>query len=157
MPELKLLPNRQPRLNVTGAAPPMDNNPGPANPSANIPQRPPPNDFALVETIPKRISLPMGTSAIPFQIYVPNNQVPSFSYTSIRGPAVFNKYVITRNCLAKFLQTPYLSNRCCILATLLMVWSVYRVIRRGLVVCPSWFLHWAHQTGASARRTGTTT
>ncbi|KAL5962132.1 hypothetical protein TSMEX_010132, partial [Taenia solium] len=82
-PELKLLPNRQPRLLLPGTEP----QPGESTAGYRLP-----NDFALTETIPKKVVLQPGANAIPFKIFVPENQVPTFTYTSLKGPSVINNY-----------------------------------------------------------------
>ncbi|CDS42894.1 expressed conserved protein [Echinococcus multilocularis] len=82
-PELKLLPNRQLPLVLP------DTGSQPTDPSA---ARRLPNDFALIETIAKKAPLQAGRSAIPFKIYVPENQVPTFTYTSLKGPSVISNY-----------------------------------------------------------------
>ncbi|VDM30587.1 unnamed protein product [Hydatigera taeniaeformis] len=84
-PELKLLPNRQPRLLLPG----MEPQPGDSTAANRLP-----NDFALVEAIPKKAILQSGYSAIPFKIYVPENQVPTFTYTCNKGSSVFNNYSV---------------------------------------------------------------
>lgn len=86
IPEKKLLPNRRPRLNV-----PDDPNMPPN--TEYDPTRPPPSDFDLIETIPRRIALPAGTSEVKFDLYVPENQIPSFTFASLDGKTVINKYV----------------------------------------------------------------
>lgn len=83
--ELKLLPNRRPGLNI-----PDDPN-MPSN-SIQDPTRPIPSDFDLIETIPKRITLPAGISEVRFDLFVPDNQVPSFVYASLDGKTVINNY-----------------------------------------------------------------
>ncbi|VUZ49266.1 unnamed protein product [Hymenolepis diminuta] len=85
IPEKKLLPNRRPRLNV-----PDDPNMPPN--TQYDPTRPPPSDFDLIETIPRRITLPAGTSEVMFDLYVPENQIPSFTYASLDGKTVVNNY-----------------------------------------------------------------
>ncbi|KAL5110305.1 hypothetical protein TcWFU_004795 [Taenia crassiceps] len=82
-PELKLLPNRQPRLLLPG----MEPQPGESSVAHRLP-----DDIALVETIPKKVILQTGYNAIPFSIYVPENQMPTFTYTSLDGPSVINNY-----------------------------------------------------------------
>nr|CDS32230.1 expressed conserved protein [Hymenolepis microstoma] len=84
-PELKLLPNRRPGLNI----------PDDLNTPSNSKQDPAPlipSDFDLIETIPRRITLPAGTNEVRFNLFVPENQVPSFTYASLDGKTVINNY-----------------------------------------------------------------
>ncbi|VDK36955.1 unnamed protein product [Taenia asiatica] len=81
--KLKLLPNRQPKLLLPGTEP----QPGESTAGKSLPK-----EFALIETIPKKVILQPGTNAIPFEIYVPEDQVPTFTYTSLKGQSVYNYY-----------------------------------------------------------------
>lgn len=83
--ELKLLPNSRSRLNIPDDL---------SMPSSSIqdPTRTIPSDFDLIEPIPNRITLPAGTNEVKFDLFVPDNQVPSFIYTSLDGKTVINNY-----------------------------------------------------------------
>ncbi|VDN98834.1 unnamed protein product [Rodentolepis nana] len=84
-PELKLLPNRRPALNI------LDDENAPSS-STQEPPRSIPSDFDLIETVPKRITLPAGANEVKFDLFVPENQVPSFIYASLDGKTVINNY-----------------------------------------------------------------
>uniref|UniRef100_A0A5K3FM66 Ig-like domain-containing protein n=2 Tax=Mesocestoides corti TaxID=53468 RepID=A0A5K3FM66_MESCO len=85
--KLKLLPSRQPKPYIPELATPeeIDENEGKTRP---------PYDFVLPNTYRKTVGLNLDRKCIPFEIYIPENIVPSFSYVAPNGGSVVNNYSV---------------------------------------------------------------